>query len=198
VILKAKLIMINNNSTGPRTDAGKQTSSRNAVKHGCCSTETLILATESIEDFKALEAIWFQSYSPKDDFENHLLNQVVQADWFLQRATRTLAGVEAQFLSEVPTPTDMYDCHHVALQRFMRYQTTRRNEFTKAKKALDDHRKMQATEKRNEENQEIAKVKLAIYKEKNKPKPTFEETIAEMTRTAEALGFKPKTDPTIK
>ena len=77
------------------------------------------------------------------------------------------------------------DYQHKAIQRFTRYQTTRRNEFNKAKKALDDHRKLQATEKRSEE-------RLVIYREKNKPKPTFEQTIDEMTRTAEALGFKPK------
>jgi hypothetical protein len=180
---------------GPRTEAGKETSSRNAVKHGCCSTGTLLVGEETLDQFQALEAMWFQSYSPTDELETHFLNQIVQADWFLQRATRTLAVVEAQFYSEVPTASDMYDCHHLALQRFMRYQTTRRNEFTKAKKALDDHRKLQANEKRAEEKQDIAQVKLAIYKQKNKPKPTFEETIAEMTRTAEALGFKPKGQP---
>jgi hypothetical protein len=169
--------MLNNHSTGPRTDAGKQTSSRNAVKHGCCSNETLILATENIEDFKALESVWFQSYSPKDDLEAHLLNQIVQADWFLQRATRTLAGVEAQFYSEVPTPSDMYDCHHVALQRFMRYQTTRRNEFTKAKKVLDDHRKIQASEKRAAEKQAMEKEKAEAYKKKNKSQLSFIELV---------------------
>ncbi len=177
--------MINQNSTGPRTDLGKQISSRNAIKHGCCSNETLILPTEKIEDFKALETTWFEAYSPKGNLETHLLNQIIQADWFLQRATRALAKVESQIWNERPDPMFWDDYQHHAIQRFTRYQTTRRNEFNKAKKALDDHRKLQATEKRSEE-------RLVIYREKNKPKPTFEQTIDEMTRTAEALGFKPK------
>jgi hypothetical protein len=187
--------MINNNpnnSTGPRTDAGKQTSSRNAIKHGCCSTDTLILPSENIEDFQALEATWFQAYSPKNDLETHLLNQVIQADWFLQRSNRALAKIETKLYGYDVDPMQWNDNEHHALQRFTRYQTARRNEFNKAKKALDDHRKMQITEQRNEEKQMIAIERLRIYSERNKPKPSFEETIAEMTRTAEKLGFKPK------
>jgi hypothetical protein len=190
--------MINNNSTGPRTDAGKQTSSRNAVKHGCCSTETLILPNENSDDFKALEAMWFQSYSPAGDLEAHLLNQIIQADWFLLRATRTLADVESQIFTERFNPLDWTDRQHHAIQRFTRYQTTRRNEFNKAKKVLDDHRKIQATEKRSEEKQDIAQAKLVVYQEKNKPEPTFEEMIEDMQRQAEAMGLKPKVNPTQK
>ena len=58
------------------------------------------------------------------------------------------------------------DNEHHALQRFTRYQTARRNEFNKAKKALDDHRKMQAAEIRAEE-------KHVLYKETTKPKLGF-------------------------
>lgn len=53
--------------SGGHTEAGKQISSRNAVKHGCCAIGTLILKNENIEDYKALEATWFKAYSPKDD-----------------------------------------------------------------------------------------------------------------------------------
>ena len=182
--------MINNNSTGPRTNIGKQTSSRNAIKHGCCSNVTLILPTENIEDFQALEATWFQSYSPNTDLETHLLNQVIQADWFHQRAARALAKVEAQIWNERPDPMFWDDYQHKALQRFTRYQTARRNEFNKAKKALDDHRKLQAAEKRNEEKQAVIMEKLAIYKEKNKPEPSFEDLVAGMKRTAHKMGLR--------
>ena len=181
-----------NNATGPRTNIGKQASSRNAIKHGCCSTETLILPSEKIEDFQALEATWFDAYSPKNDLETHLLNQIIQADWFLQRSNRALANIETKLYAYDVDPMQWNDNEHHALQRFTRYQTARRNEFNKAKKALDDHRKLQATEQRNEEKQVIAVERLRIYKEKSKPKPSFAETIADMTRQAEALGFKPK------
>ena len=54
-----------NNSTGPRTDIGKQTSSRNAIKHGCCSNETLILPSENIADFEALKPLGSRAIHPK-------------------------------------------------------------------------------------------------------------------------------------
>jgi hypothetical protein len=182
--------MINNNpnnATGPRTDAGKQTSSRNAIKHGCCSTETLILPSEKIEDFQALEATWFESYSPKDNLETHLLNQVIQADWFLQRSNRALAQIETQIYRYDVDPMQWNDNEHHALQRFTRYQTARRNEFNKAKKALDDHRKMQAAEIRAEE-------KHVLYKENNKPKLGFLEEIQAARDQAIKLGILKPTD----
>ncbi len=60
-----------------------------------CSTETLIIGEETADQFKALESVCFESYSPADDLEAHLLNQVIQTDWFLQRASRTLAKIES-------------------------------------------------------------------------------------------------------
>lgn len=41
-------------STGPRTDAGKETSRRNAVRHGLMA-ETVIAAMEDAEDYTAFE-----------------------------------------------------------------------------------------------------------------------------------------------
>jgi hypothetical protein len=42
-------------STGPKTEAGKQASRRNAVRHGL-TAETVIAALEDAEDYKAFEA----------------------------------------------------------------------------------------------------------------------------------------------
>jgi hypothetical protein len=181
-----------NNSTGPRTDAGKQTSSRNAIKHGCCSNETLIIAAagETIEQFQALEATWFQTYRPSTELETHLLDQTIQADWFLLRANRTLAKVETDIFVN-PEPMNWNDRDHHAIQRFTRYQTSRRNEFNRAKKALDDHRKIAATVSAQTEKSYLANARLRVYQEKNKPAPTFEENFAEIQRTAERLGIKP-------
>ena len=90
---------------GPRTEEGRAISSRNATKHGCCSTETLILASESEEEFESLKSAWFQTYQPKVEAEIHLVDQLVEADWFHQRATRTAAEVEQSLFTEQhPTP----------------------------------------------------------------------------------------------
>jgi adenylate kinase family enzyme len=182
-----------NQSTGPITELGKQISARNAIKHGCCSNDTLIIANagETIEQFEALESTWVQAYAPKTELETHLLNQTIQADWFLQRANRTLAQIEADIFNLNPMPANWNDRDHHAIQRFTRYQTARRNEFNKAKKALDDHRKIEAAEQRNVEKQEIVKAKFEIYKEKNKPKLTLSQQLLEMRRNSENLGIKP-------
>jgi hypothetical protein len=59
-------------STGPTSEAGKAISSRNAMRHGCCATETLLLSTESAADLKALEAAWLKAYAPADEAERQL------------------------------------------------------------------------------------------------------------------------------
>ena len=52
-------------SSGPRTAAGKQRSSRNGLKHGAYSPDTVL----SIDDpnlYHAFSAEWFRLYSSKD------------------------------------------------------------------------------------------------------------------------------------
>jgi hypothetical protein len=87
------------------TIEGKNISSKNAIRHGCCA-DTLILKSESQDDYNALEATWFQAYKPKSDAEKHLVQELVNADWFQQRATRTLADAEVRIMNEVENPLD--------------------------------------------------------------------------------------------
>ena len=198
-------------ATGPITEAGKHISSRNATKHGCCSTETLILATESTEEFKSLENTWFRAYEPTAEIEVHLVRQLVHADWFLQRATRHCAQVEAGILAITPNLTDWTEDQHRSLNRFLRYRTTHTNTVAKRTKALEDYRKNRAadltraqTARHKEEKLAIAKVKLEIYKEKSKEKKqpdedgsekTWHEHLEAMRSQAIALGFTPKPRP---
>ena len=179
-----------NNATGPRTNIGKQTSSRNDIKHGCCSTETLILPSEKIEDFQALEATWFEAYSPKTISKLTYSTKSSKPTGSSSAQTEPWPNIETKLYAYDVDPMQWNDNEHHALQRFTRYQTARRNEFNKAKKALDDHRKIQAAEKRNEEKQAIVMEKLAIYKEKNKPEPSFEDLVAGMKRTAHKMGLR--------
>ena len=41
-----------------QTEQGKNISSRNATKHGCCSEKHLIIGDESSEDYDNLEDMW--------------------------------------------------------------------------------------------------------------------------------------------
>jgi hypothetical protein len=180
-------------ATGPRTQTGKQISSRNALKHGCCSSDTLILRdVEHIEDYKALEAIWFQAYLPGTEAEKHLVQELVNADWFLQRATRTVAAIEAELLETMPNPLEWTEQQNRTLARFLRYQTTRANTVIKCRKAIEDYRKNRAAEKLSQEKQLIAQERHEIYKEKNKPEPSIEEILDKMMAAGKS-GQTPQT-----
>ena len=164
---------------GPHTIPGKAISSRNALRHGCCA-DTLILKNENIEDYKALEAIWFESYLPADEAETHLVQELVNADWFLQRATRTVTQIEAQLLDENPNPLNWTDQQQHTFTRFLRYQTTRANAVTRSRKAVEHYRNARAAELKAIEKSHTAEQRLEVFKEKNKPEQTIQEIIQDM------------------
>ena len=189
-----KPVVISNSSTGPKTDAGKATSSRNSLRHGCCA-DTLILPTENPADYKSLEATWFKTFPTSDDVEKHLIQELINADWFLQRSTRTVANVEAELFALEPNPLNWTESQQRSLGRFLRYQTTRANNVKRAQKSVEDFRKHRASEKLSTQKLTAAQTRLKAFEQKHKPEPTFDETIALMRKQAIALGFAPP-DPT--
>ena len=74
-------------STGPRTDAGKQASRCNAVRHGL-SAETVVGALEDAEDYKAFEAAITADYDAQSAVERELLLRLASLLWRLRRATK--------------------------------------------------------------------------------------------------------------
>ncbi len=175
---------------GPRTPEGRAISSRNATKHGCCADNILILEHqgETLDQFKAVEATWFAAYSPKSDAEKHLVQQLVQAEWFLLRASRTLAEVEDRCYRECPDAFDWDDNTHRKLARFQRYQTARTNAVIKCRRAIEDYRKNRVGEVMKAEKHEI-------YKEKAKPEPTVEELLEQMMEKKRERDRNALSDP---
>ena len=107
-------------STGPLTQTGKENSSKNALKHGSCSTAHLILERESLADFEALEKRWFKGYeinpdNPITEFEADLIHAAARADWFFQRSERNYAEAEASIIETTPNPLDWSTDQHNAL-----------------------------------------------------------------------------------
>jgi hypothetical protein len=123
-------------------------SSQNATKHGCCSEAVLILKHENVADYKALEATWFKAYTPTTDAEKRLIQQLVNADWFSERATRAIASFESQLFNENPNPADWTEDQLKRLALLTRYQTARANAVIKARKAVEDFRKNRAREEK--------------------------------------------------
>ena len=79
--------------------------------------------------------------------------------------------------------------HHRTLARFLRYRTTHANTVAKHRKALEDYRKNRSLEAAKAQTMQHKDEKMAITKQKNKPKPTIEETLLEMRETAIRLGY---------
>ncbi len=184
-----------NPNGGPRTQEGREISSKNATKHGCCAESTLIVRGETLEEFKAIEASYNKTYQPKDEVEKRLLNQVVLADWLLERANRTLVAAEESLHNCGYEVTGWDDYHHSRLARYTRYQTARANAFAKAKKVLEDHRKNRLAEFEKACKYAISQERLKAAKKKNdKKEPNWKEQLELMTKQALELGYTPPTE----
>jgi hypothetical protein len=90
-------------STGPKTEAGKQVSRCNAVRHGL-TAETVIGALEDANDYKAFEAAITADYDPQSAVERELVLRLASAMWRLRRATTMETGlfeIQAQHRHEI-------------------------------------------------------------------------------------------------
>src|SRR5438552_205634 len=65
-------------STGPKTEAGKQASRCNAVRHGL-TAETVIGALEDAEDYRAFEAAVTADYDARGEFGSQCFELVADA-----------------------------------------------------------------------------------------------------------------------
>ena len=105
-------------TTGPKTKAGKATSSQNSLKHGLASG-TLLLPDEDPAEFAALLSSLQTAHAPADATEELLVADMAKFHWLSDRAIRlqTVAFEEN-------------DMHKLSL--FLRYQTTNHRAFHKS------------------------------------------------------------------
>jgi hypothetical protein len=105
-------------STGPRTEAGKQASRCNAVRHGLAA-ETVIGALEDAEDYKAFEAAITADYDAQSAVERELVLRLASLLWRLRRATMMETGLfdsQAEHLRVYPHNCQVFsDSHAVAV-----------------------------------------------------------------------------------
>ena len=137
-------------STGPRSSAGKQASSRNATKHGLASGQ-LIIPGEDPAAFGALLADLLSDHQPADSTEELLVNAMAQSYWLSQRALRlqndcfTENGVDQK-----------------SLALFLRYGATHHRAFYKALADLHRLQKERKKQERGFVSQSAAKPPAAI------------------------------------
>ena len=89
-------------STEPKTEVGKQTSRRNALRHGL-KAETVIGTLEDAEDYKAFETAITADYDAQSAVERELVLRLASVFWRLRRATSMKTGlfeIQAEQLRE--------------------------------------------------------------------------------------------------
>jgi hypothetical protein len=89
-------------SAGPKTEAGKEQSRCNAVRHGL-TAETVIGSLEDAEDYRQFEAVVIADYDAQSAVERELVLRVASVLWRLRRATEMETGlfeIQAKHLRE--------------------------------------------------------------------------------------------------
>jgi hypothetical protein len=82
-------------SRGPVTDAGKQSSSLNALVHGL-TARTVVLFNEPAEEYQAQLGDYLEHFRPQTKPEADLVHQLAAAHWRVARYT----GVESGLLEQ--------------------------------------------------------------------------------------------------
>ena len=93
-------------STGPTSEAGKQRSRRNAVRHGL-TAETVITTLEDEEDYKAFELSVTSGFDAPTAVERELVLRLASLLWRLRRATAIDTGLlqlQSEIISEFKQP----------------------------------------------------------------------------------------------
>jgi len=118
-------------STGPRTQSGKQRSSQNALQHGLTGGSVL-LPSEDPADFDRHLQGFLKEFDPHGSSEQHLIEIIAAASWRIKRIARLEAKV---LLHDADTPADIYQQTR-ALANLSLYEQRLARQVEKASKDL--------------------------------------------------------------
>jgi hypothetical protein len=156
-------------STGPRTPAGKQRSSRNAVTHGLTAASP-VLSTEDPAAYQIHCRQYFDEYQPATPTESHLTQQLADTAWRLNRVPL----LEAALLDRAANPPtqqaaisfDIVDAYRALATLGMHSQRLSRQ----FQKLVDMLREIQAERRlRQERDLKRAAALLELHKHKGIP-----------------------------
>jgi hypothetical protein len=88
-------------STGPRTEAGKERSSFNALRHGLTAANP-VLPSENPAAYEAHRSGFFDEYKPATPTEAQLVQELVDTSWRLNRIPALEAGALAHAIDLPP------------------------------------------------------------------------------------------------
>jgi hypothetical protein len=141
-------------STGPRTAAGLETSSKNAVKTALTG-RTVLLPTDDAQEYAALVAEFQQDLKPLGQFECELVQIIVDCHWRLRRIQALEYALYAhgheQFAGAFQDSPKEEQYSKILLQTHLTYEKQLRNLQIqearidrKASKAMAELRRLQA------------------------------------------------------
>jgi hypothetical protein len=99
------------NSTGPRTGAGKHRSRRNAFRHGLAA-ESVVTVLEDETAYKKFESKIFADYAAETAIDRALVVRLASLLWRLRRATAIESGlfqIQGQILRDRQNHNDSHD-----------------------------------------------------------------------------------------
>ncbi len=119
------------NSTGPRSDAGKAASSRNAVTHGLTAQNIIPRTEDEKVEFDAIRRQTAEEIQPIGLTETLLADRIVHARCSLVRVTRLLGELETGSLDDVLDPE-----YAKPIARLNRYYTMHERSLYRALREL--------------------------------------------------------------
>ena len=102
-------------STGPRTPEGKKRSSKNALKHGICSTLSH-LPTEDDLAFQTFVSEMPDTLHPKTPLQQPLFDQIVSTRWRLDRLAEAQSHLFTTELQKLHSSAPLSPSHLLALR----------------------------------------------------------------------------------
>jgi hypothetical protein len=156
-------------STGPRTAAGKQRSSINALRHGLTAASA-VLPSEDQAAYDTHRRGFFDEYQPATPTETQLVIEVANTAWRLNR----IPSLEVALLDRAANPPndqaaidfDIVDAHRALATLGLHYQRLSRQ----FQKAVDQLREIQADRiERDRRDLKDAAALLELHKHKGVP-----------------------------
>jgi hypothetical protein len=143
-------------STGPRTPAGKQRSSLNALRHGLTAASA-VLPSEDPAAYDAHRRGFFDEYQPASPTETQLVQELADTAWRLNR----IPGLEVAVLDHADS--DIVDAHR-ALATLGLHYTRLSRQFQKAVDTLRDIQADRAERERRDLKDAAALLELHKHK----------------------------------
>src|SRR5580700_5231370 len=153
-------------STGPRTEAGKQRSSMNALRHGLTAA-SVVLPSDDPAAYQDHRSRFMDEYQPSTPTETQLVQELVDTSWRLNRIPLLEADVLARASRPVPPDEeitfDIVDAHRLLNNLSIQGQRLSR-QFQKSLDALRDIQADRAERERRDLKDAAALLELHKHK----------------------------------